>query len=311
MPPENSETADAVEAQILAFGDDDTPEIIGENENVSQDERRYLGWNDVLPDDPSLPQTYRGQRTFSDVWRERTELAHEVNRKGQLLNEREAELQAQRATIKLLTEQLGSGQPQRGQQPDPNQFVDASDIDFERELLVDANGAMQQFAQRVAEATERRVLERVGGTVGQLQQKLSEQEANAFVDTMAQASYSVAQELGIPTPVWDSRVKDMMSSIWKEAQDMRAFHDPDWWRWAHDDAGKRWGASSSEQTQPARGQFLGNPGTNTRSAGIRTSAKALPARLQKQINQYASEFGVDPAKLEAEVRADYEAGRIR
>lgn len=309
-PAENPDTSAELDAQLLAFGDDqgdDSPLEFGQtesNEGQSQEnERRFIGWNDVLPDDPNLPDTYRGKKTFGDVWQERTDVIHKINRANQLLNERDAELRTQRATIDLLTQRVG--QPAQATQPQPT-FTDVTGVDFDRELLTDPNGAMGRFANHLEEKLDSKVTAKVSRQIEELQTKLRNAEAKEFMDSMANASYSAANSLGVPKEQWDARVRDMMSSIWKEANDIRAFRDPRWWQWAHDDAAQRWGYS-----QQAAAVSQGNPGTNTRSAGIRQSGKALPDRYVKLAAQYAADFGLDPKLIEAEIAKDFASGKVR
>lgn len=311
-PAENAvqETAADIEGQLLSFGDTDNegptefgqPEIV---EEVVEPERRSVGWEDVLPDDPNLPPTYRGQRTVADIWAERTDLVQRNNRANQLLNEKEAELRTMRATMELLANSQKAA-PAAQEQRGPT-FKEQSDIDFDRELLVDPNAAMSRFRDKLREEIKGEVLNEFQGTVQEIQSKQKEAEAKQFFDSMANATYYTAANLQVPKEVWNKQMKYMMTAIWEHSKDIRAFHDPRWWEWAHSDLLDS--AALPRQAQPT--PSFGNPGTNTKSAGIRSSSKPLPDRYRKLAAQYAQDFGVDPAQLENEIRKDYESGRVR
>jgi hypothetical protein len=306
---ETPESAADLEGQLLAFGDDpgdEGPVQLGQPESEEQpkeNERRFVGMDELLPDDPNLPETYRGQKTVGELWQERTDYVHKNNRANQILNERDAELRAQRATIELLTQRLGTPQQQVPVTKQPT-FAEVSGVDFDRELLIDPNAAMGRFATHLQQQVEEQVTSKVSGQIQELQTKLRNAEAKEFMDTMANASYAAAGGLNVPKEQWDSRVENMMSSIWKEANgDMRCFHDPRWWAWAHDDVAKRWVAPQQAATQH-------NPGTNTRSAGIRQSQNPLPDRLRKAAAKYAADFGLDAQKMEDSIRKDWENGKV-
>lgn len=301
---QSDDTPESVEAQLLAFDLTDPgqepPIDLGEPEAQEEapvePETRFVGWQDVLPDDPNLPPTYRGKRTFGDVWNERTDLVQKTHRYGQLLNEKDAELRTMRATLELLSR----GQQQAAPQPAQTQ----EEVDFGRELVMDPNAAIGRVSQQIRQ----QVLGEVQGTIQELQSQVEQSRAEKFLDGMSNASYAAASHLQIPKPAWDARMRDMMTTIHQKAGDIRAFQDPRWWAWAHEETAGRWGAAPVA-AQPERAMT----GTNTRSAGVRPSsgAKPLPARFQKLAAQYAADFGVDAAALEAEMRRDFETGKVR
>lgn len=294
-----------LDQQILAFGDDDASGDPYEGqpaESESQDDkRRFVEWDAVLPDDPKLPDTYRGKATVSDLWNERTNALQQSYRANQLLNEREAELRTMRATIEL----LAKNQQQPVAQPEQRQptFNERAGVDWERELITNPNEAMERYSNAIREELRNELRSEVQAELADLRAKQKNAEAEKFFDVMAQASYAAAADAGVNRDEWNARTKFLMAAIWEQAQDIRAYQDKRWWDWAN--------AELVRTVAPSASYVPGNPGSNTRSAGIAASSKPLPDRFRKLAAQFATDFGVDQKQLEEEIRRDIESGKVR
>lgn len=311
----DDEPASTPEPQVEAEPAE-TPGVVPEQEQEAEPEAtpqpQYVGWDQVLPDDPALPKTYRGQKTVGDLWQERTELTQQQHRSNQILNEQTQRLNHLQSTLEVLQKRWNEMQVPQPKAPEPRRSItEELGLNVERELVNDAGGVLNRISDATRERTAQELREEFEGKISDLTSRLQTMDAKEKTKAMYNASEAafgnlVSRGAQVDPQFWASRRTALMATIYENAESMDAFYDPRWWVGAFEHI---YGApqpppqaETGEASTPEQIKTPQSATSNAKPAGGRAvTRKRLPDNLRKENAEIAALFGLDADQLEEEI----------
>lgn len=314
LKQEDTDASNAAE-ELLEFSLDD--DILDEASLVESEEtgeeakeekaEEVKRWEDIrqmrLPDDEALPQTYRGQKTLGDVWDERLELTHRLNRQNQLYNEKDQENRILRSTLDKI---LNSAEKESPGAVRPRSIRELRGIRMERDFPENPD----EVIDTLLDGAKEDILNQVESRQREIDDRIKNFEAARQIEGIRGASFKardiVSKRIGIDISDndWIKRVGLMTANMVSRQIPMEQMNNPEEWVHAYDDVRTMFSTPAPVQARPPA------PAVSSKPASMNKRGKRLSTQFAMRARDLANDFKLDPDEFEKEILKDFEKGDI-